>query len=217
MIYYKPLKADESKYAKHLLWAGCGALMFNELVELEKKGLSEEEVKARNFRARLFGLVYEDLLDVWFRQMGYNVCNRDVRRGLYKGKRAAIDFIVKKGDRLYAVEAKCWPAFEEGRLKKLTLSNIERVKKELRTPFLEEDFVKGYTLDGRGINGKILVWWDFEETEAEGIKKGLKLHELLSLKRILKELKGKAKAESIIRKYKGWTDQLFNALLNSHT
>jgi hypothetical protein len=55
--------------------------MFNRLVEFR-----EEEVKARSFRAKLLGLIYEDLLEVWFKQTGYNVINRDVRRGLYKGR-----------------------------------------------------------------------------------------------------------------------------------
>jgi hypothetical protein len=58
--------------------------MLDEIVEPGEKDLSKEEVKARNFRAKLLGLIYEDLLEVWFKQTGYNVINRDVRRGLYK-------------------------------------------------------------------------------------------------------------------------------------
>jgi hypothetical protein len=44
--------------------------LIEKLVELGEKGLSREEVDARNFRARLLGLIYEDLLTFWFKNMG---------------------------------------------------------------------------------------------------------------------------------------------------
>jgi len=47
----------------------------------------------------------------------------------------------------------------------------------------------------------------------EKIKGELKLYELISLKRVLNELKGDVEAEKIIKAYKEWADQLFNALL----
>jgi len=47
--------------------------MFNRLVEFREEDLPEEEVKARSYRAKLLGLIYEDLLEVWFKQTGYNV------------------------------------------------------------------------------------------------------------------------------------------------
>jgi hypothetical protein len=188
--------------------------MFEELVELGEKGLSDEEVKARNFRAKLLGLMYEDLLCVWFSECGgYEVVGRDVRSGLYDGKRVAVDFILEKDGRLYVVEAKCWPAYDGGRFKKLTLKNIDRVRREFKTHFLNEDFVSKYRFKGRGVDGKILVWWDVEESEAERIKDELKLDGLISLKQVLSELKGNANAERIIREYKEWANQLFNALL----
>jgi hypothetical protein len=191
------------------------AVMFEGLVELGERGLSEEEVKARNFRAKLLGLIYEDLLEVWFRDfMRYDRVKKDVRRGKYGDKRVAVDFILEKEGRLYVVEAKCWPAYHEGRLKKLTLNKIELVKREFRkfgTPFLEDDFVEKYRFEGKSVDGKILVWWDVEESEAERIKGELKVAELIPLKRILSELKWKP--DNILTKYKGWVDQLFTALL----
>jgi hypothetical protein len=191
-----------------------GVFMLEELVELGEKGLSDEEVKARNFRAKLLGLMYEDLLCVWFSECGgYKVVGRDVRSGLYDGKRVAVDFILEKDGKLYVVEAKCWPAYDGGRFKKLTLKNIDRVKREFKTHFLNEDFVSKYRFEGRNVDGKILVWWDVEESEAERIKDALKLDGLISLKRVLNELKGNDKAENIIKKRKEWADQLFNALL----
>jgi hypothetical protein len=191
-----------------------GVFMFEELVELGEKGLSEDEVDARNFRAKLLGLMYEDLLCVWFSECGgYKVVGRDVRSGLYDGKRVAVDFILEKDGRLYVVEAKCWPAYDGGRFKKLTLKNIDRVRGEFRTPFLNEDFVSKYRFEGRSVDGKILVWWDIEESEAERIKDELKLDGLISLKRVLNELKGNDKAENIIKKRKEWANQLFDTLL----
>jgi len=190
--------------------------ILSKLIELGEKGLPKDEVNARNFRAKLLGLMYEDLLDIWLRkQMGYKVVGRDVRKGSYEGRRAAVDFILEKDGRLYAVEAKCWPAYLEGRLKKLALNNIEQVRRRFKTPFLKEDFVEKYRLEGKRIDGKILVWWDVEETEAERIKKELKLDELISLKKVLSELKGEA--DDIVEKYKNWANQLFNTLLKIHS
>ena len=71
--------------------------MLDEIVEPGEKNLSKGEVKARNFRAKLLGLIYEDLLEVWFTKCTeYDVIGRDVRRGLYKRRRVAVDFILEK-------------------------------------------------------------------------------------------------------------------------
>lgn len=89
-------------------------------------------------------------------------------------------------------------------MKRLTLSNIEWVNKEFRkfgASFLEEDFLKEYRFEGRSVSGKILVWWDIEESETEGIKDELKLDGFASSKRALNE---KGKANNVIGKYKGW-------------
>jgi hypothetical protein len=205
---------NSKKLFVEVCYCQIGVFMFEELVELGEKGLSEDEVDARNFRAKLLGLMYEDLLCVWFSECGgYKVVGRDVRSGLYDGKRVAVDFILEKDGRLYVVEAKCWPAYDGGRFKKLTLKNINRVRREFKTHFLNEDFVSKYRFKGRGVDGKILVWWDVEESEAERIKDELKLDGLIPLKQVLNELKGNDKAESIIKKRKEWANQLFNALL----
>jgi hypothetical protein len=68
-------------------------------------------------------------------------------------------------------------------------------------------------IDRRKVDGKILVWWDFEEAEADRIKNELKLDGLVSLRRVLSELRGDPKAEEIVRERKSWADQLFGALL----
>ena len=184
-----------------------GVFMLDRLVELGEKGLSKGGVDARTFRAKLLGLIYEELLCVWFSEYaGYRVVGIDVRSGSYGRKRAAV------GCRLYVVEAKCWPAYDGGRFKKLALNNIDGIKKEFKTPFLKEDFVGKYKFKGRSVDGKILVWWDIEESEMEKIKDELKLYELISLKRVLNELKGDVEAKKIIKAYKEWADQLFNAL-----
>jgi hypothetical protein len=165
--------------------------------------------------------MYEDLLYFWFKNIwskkGYKVYGKDVRKGLYKGKRVAVDFILERDGRLYAVEAKCWPAYLEGRLKRLTLKNIERVKREFKTPFLEEDFVSEYRIGERSIDGKILVWWDVEAAEAGSIKDELNLEGLISIKQILHDMKGEAdfveKYKGVVEKYKTWANQFFEVIL----
>jgi hypothetical protein len=64
-------------------------------VELGEK-LPKSEVEARKFRAKLLGLIYEDLLEAWFKLNGYTVVGKTVRKGLYKGKRTAVNFVLEK-------------------------------------------------------------------------------------------------------------------------
>jgi|GEM_PF-1835185 len=66
-------------------------------------------------------------LKIW----GYNSIGKDVRRGFYGDRRVAADFILEKNGILNAVEAKCWSAYLEGRLRKITLKNIERIRKSV--------------------------------------------------------------------------------------
>lgn len=42
--------------------------------------MSSNEVEARSFRDKLLGLMYKDLLELWFKHSGYKVLGRDVRR-----------------------------------------------------------------------------------------------------------------------------------------
>ena len=184
--------------------------MIEKLVELGEKGLTKEEIDARNFRAKLLGLIYEDLLMFWFKNMRYNIVGRDVRKGVYENRRVAVDFILEKNGVLYVVEAKCWPAYLEGRLKKITLENIEKIKKKVGV-FLNDDFVDKYSFDNRKVDAKILIWWDLDEADIEEIKRRLKLSDLISIKKILGELRGKA--DHIVMKYMRWTEELFKALV----
>jgi len=91
--------------------------MWEKLVELDK-GSDDEEKKDISFRAKLLGLIYEDLLKVWFEKEGYEVVGKDVRKGKYRKEKVAVDFILKRGCNLYAVEAKCWLAYLNGKFKK---------------------------------------------------------------------------------------------------
>ena len=51
--------------------------------------------------------------------------------------------------RLYVVEAKRWPAYSESKFKKLTLSNLNKFRREFRTLSLEDDFVEEYRFEER--------------------------------------------------------------------
>ena len=52
-----------------------------------------EEVDAKNLRARLLGLIFEDLLTSGLKICGYNSIGKDVRRGFYG---VAADFYFRK-------------------------------------------------------------------------------------------------------------------------
>lgn len=47
--------------------------MIEKLVELGEKDLTKEEIEAKNFIAKLLGLIYEDLLEFWFKNMKNNL------------------------------------------------------------------------------------------------------------------------------------------------
>ena len=64
--------------------------MIEKLVELGEKDLTKEEIEAKNFIAKLLGLIYEDLLMFWFKNIGYNIIGRDVRKGVYENRRVLI-------------------------------------------------------------------------------------------------------------------------------
>jgi len=85
------------------------------------------------------------------------------------------------------VEAKCWPAYSEGRFKKLTLSNLNKNLGESS----EHHSSKTISLRSIGLKGEVgmrrsWVWWDIEIAEAEQLKNKLKLHELLHSSRSYK-------------------------------
>lgn len=184
-----------------------------ELVEVD---LATDE-KAANFRAKLLGLIYEDVLEAWFRESGYDVLGRDVRRGRLDGEKFAVDFLLVKAGRLFAVEAKCWPSYVEGKLKRLSLRTIERLGRGLRKAalkirrFLDPEFCDHYMVDGKRLDGKILAWWDVDESDVEEVKAMFNLAEIVSIKRILE--KSPRAVVATVQQYRRWSDELFDALL----
>jgi hypothetical protein len=186
------------------------------LVELGNKNLSDEERKATKFRAKLFGLIYEDILAIWFtRCRYYTVIQKDVRGGIYKNKRVPIDFILKKDGKVYAVEAKCWPAYLDGVLKKLTSEEklLKKIENQFSTPFLNKDFVSEYMFNKTNITGKILVWWDIEDSSLEEIKDKWGIDEIISLKKdVLPSAIKLPEVQNLLKNYKKWSDELFEDL-----
>ena len=180
--------------------------LFNKLVEISKE-VSETDKKPINFRAKLLGLIYEELLDEWLKRRGYNVVKGDYRKGKYKGNKTAVDFIVRKNNRTYVAEAKCWPAYQEGRLKTLSISTIRRAKEEVGN-FMNKDFVNFYECEFGKLTDKILFWWDFNKEDKKFLLKELGLSDIVSIRKIMEELKG----SRTIRKYKNWTNELFKGL-----
>lgn len=193
-----------------------------ELVEVDR--VKDKEAKeAANFRARLLGLMYETLLEQWFEKSGYEVERRDVRKGQYqyseeREKKFAVDFILRRksdGKRL-VVEAKCWPSYNEGKLKTLNQSTLEKLmnmkgeEMERLRCFLRNDFLEKYTLKDEKLDGKILVWWDVEEEDIEKIKQQTGLSEIIALKNILKSEIYKFRKR--LEKYEEWAKELFQAL-----
>ena len=190
------------------------------LVEVDR-AKDREAKEAVNFRARLLGLIYEGLLEQWFEESGYEVKNRDVRRGLYRDpkegdKKVAVDFILKRKScgKRFIVEAKCWPSYNEGKFKILTLNTFKNLMRRKGRNglklFLRRDFLNKYTLDGKKFDGKILVWWDVKEEDVEAIKQQTGLSEIVELKTILKSETHKFRKR--LEKYEKWTREFFQAL-----
>lgn len=92
---------------------------------------------------------------------------------------------------MFVVEAKCWPSYLEGKLKKLNLKTLDKIraKKYLKNlnNFLDENFINEYRFEGKKIDGKMLAWWDVDNLEIEKIKQQTGLTEIIPLKRVFKE------------------------------
>mgnify|MGYP000072940593 CR=1 FL=1 len=72
-------------------------------------------------------------------------------------------------------------------------------------------FIEKYIFENRKASAKIIIWWDFDEANIEEIKRRLKLSDLISIKKILEGLRGKA--DHIVTKYMRWAEELFKALI----
>ena len=197
------------------------AATISSLVEINR-GTPKEDKKAINFRAKLLGLIYENILEQYFRKTGYEVIRKDYRSGTYKDKKFAVDYILEKNGVYYVVEAKCWPPYNEGRLKTFNIETnrkiIERKREDfnrLKT-FLNREFISHYKakIDKQDIKaeGKILVWWDVDKDDAEDLRNICGLDEIISIEEILEKHKDKIK--EVIIEYKQYADELFNSLLS---
>jgi len=80
-----------------------------------------------------------------------------VRRGRYR-RCTLIDFILESCRRLYVVKAKCWPAYSEGKFKKLTLSNLNKIRRGSEHHSSKTISLRSIGLKGGVVDGKILVW-----------------------------------------------------------
>jgi hypothetical protein len=81
--------------------------------------------------------------------------------------------------------------------------------------FLNDDFIEKYIFENRKASAKIIIWWDFDEANIEEIKRRLKLSDLISIKKILEGLRGKADhiVTKIVTKYMRWAEEFFKALI----
>jgi len=186
--------------------------------ELLVPEISNDEIAAK-FRARVLGLFYEKVIRK-FLEVQYgekNVLKQDYRKGTYNNKRKAIDFVIKKGNRLLIAEAKCWPAYRNGQFRKLRDDDslLEKIKGATGGSLMKDDFVEKYQyIDGEGekhnVQGKILIWWDYEKKDEKAILEKLKLEKIYSIKEILTN--NNKNWKDIVDDYKKWIDELFEAL-----
>ena len=184
--------------------------MLEDLVEVDRA----EDKEAANFRAKLLGLIYEGLLEEWFKSEGYRILGRDVRKGTYEDKKFPVDFLLEKNGKLYVVEAKCWPSYNEGKLKKLGINTLRNLRRRSGTHrlklFLGKEFLDRYQLGDKKVDFKVLAWWDVEDSEVEEIKQETGLCCVIPIKRVLEE--GAETFREKLDKYREWAEGLFEAI-----
>jgi hypothetical protein len=188
-----------------------------------KTGKSYGEGEGNRFRARLFGIFYENLMRDWFRLQHYEA--PDGKPALYKkGKYMyrTYDFYVEKSKHGYLVEAKCWVTYNNGYFKKLTASNAAEMAKshDALEKFLDINLSEyEVKVDGtlKDVKSKALLWWDYEEGDKKSIMKTMKIGELWSIRTAIDDLRTSRHSGHLltVKKYEDWSTQLFNALRSS--
>jgi len=197
-----------------------------EIVEIDKKTDESNMRDSKNFRAKLLGLFYEELLKVWLEERGFNVLA--MHPSIYKdGKwtRGSCDYLLKKSWRRYISEAKCWPAYLEGDMKLLTRSVLPKIQNEGSLgKFLDPHFINTYEFGSRKygieslkVDGKILFWWDCNRVDMPFIKRACGLNEIFSIRDALDEMRHQQykSYEGVVERYRSYINDLFEHLLSS--
>jgi len=115
------------------------------------------------------------------------------------------------------VEAKCWPSYQ-GRLKKLSISTLKNLKKMKGSSsiirrlctYLDKDFLERYEFEGKKVSGKLLAWWDVEDSEVEEVKRETGLSNVISIKKVLEEDVEAFRLK--LEEYRRWIDELFDSI-----
>lgn len=189
-------------------------------MEVSPKDSNEENYR-KSFQARVFGLFYEKLLEVWFEAHEYQSKGRPSAYDPHSGRwtRWTYDLYVEDGGKGYVVEAKSYPAFWDGRWKVLTHKILEgHWDPKAFEEFLRPDFIRkwAFKVDGKKVTpaGKILVWWDFDDGEVSRISQDYGIDRILSIRRILDELRSvkSDRYAALIEYYRSATESLFESL-----
>lgn len=181
-----------------------------------------------NFLSRVFGIFNEEIVRCWaeVKHAPYKDLGRPTLKlpGEKRGSTLDFTFESRTDGRVYAVEMKCWLAYESYRY--LTLespSQLERISNDSQhkafRAFLDIGRNKAQytiTVDGKPqtIDGAILIWGSVTEQGRESIIKQYGLKDVLSLETIINDLIAWETKEytDLIRNYNRLCGELFTAL-----
>jgi len=177
-----------------------------DLLEVNKNE-SEDTKKPKNFRAKILGIIYEDIVEIGLKELyGFTIKKR-LRRGPY-------DFELEKDGKQFVAEAKCWPAYLEGTKKWLDVEYLRKIRDKQIEKGMDSfrEFLKGEG-ETKG-KERILLWWNGDDETRETAKKEFGFYEVYYVKRILEELKrsGSKNMKQYVSRCKSWAVELFDAL-----
>jgi len=183
-----------------------------------------------NYLARIFAIFYEELLECWLENKGFESKGRP---SIYdkngKWLRKTYDYTLKKNNKYYIVEAKCYLAFENFMHLELTDDSLDSLLGgkdnfnffcELgakNKPYQKYDYYYNNSDEKFEPSGKILLWPKIKKDEVGKIKKKYNFYEIFSIEDAIKEIKNQRKKNAkyfdLVSKYNAWTDVLFGALI----
>lgn len=195
--------------------------------------LSSDAERA-NYLARIFAIFYEKLLAIWLKTKGFELLGRPtVYDKNWKSLRKTFDYTLKKNDKYFIVEAKCYLAYDNFKELVLTTKSLESMLSygdnfqffcEVGTekePYEKYRFWAADADEKFKPDGKILLWAKVNRNEEADLKRKYKFFDIFSIEDAINDMIKEAKNGSpsgkeysdLISKYKEWSDELFNKLI----
>lgn len=190
-------------------------------------GSDDPSNERAKYLSRLFGIFSERVVSVWSRDPNsrYEDLGRPTLRKSEEQRGYTLDFTFRSrlSGKTYAAEMKCEIEYQNFKFFILSdVSQLDHHQKPAFHAFLEaarnpHRFSVNVKRKRVEIDGAILVWGAVNAQSKELIQSETRLHDILSIEEICRDLMNWKNDEYIemIEKYRGWSNHLFDGLLSN--